>query len=357
MEPWLSVVVPVFRRPEEVRLLLESLPAAGLTYAEYQVVLVDDASGDGTAETLRKAVEERSLSHVRVLELRENVGPAQARNAGAREARGRVLFFTDSDCVFEPGALSRVQLAFQRPDVHALSGYCSRIPANEGYFARYKGLEEWSWLPRSEFHTFFPGRHAGIDRELFLSLGGFSGAYRGADVEDYEFGYRVRERAPIHFDPTILVRHHHPGFRKHCRLFYRRARMWMRLFVRRGGKFDNTATTPVGGLSRALGPVVLVTAAGLPFWPAFWPASVTALAAYLGLSGRFFGLCLRHEGPVFAARALAAHLALSCFICAGAAAGLFDALRNRDHAPEALAPTERASRSANGSNPKGDAGS
>lgn len=330
-QPWLSIVVPVFRRPEEARLLLESLPQAGLPFDEYEAVLVDDASGDGTAQTLRKSAEELELPHVRVVELRENSGPAQARNAGAREARGPILFFTDSDCLFEPGALARLKAAFAGPQVRALSGYCSRVPANRGFFARYKGLEEWSWLPRGAFHTFFPGRHAAIERELFLELGGFSAAYRGADVEDYEFGYRVRERVPIHFDPTILVRHHHPGFRKHCRLFFRRARMWMRLFLRRGGKFDNTATTPAGGLARALGPVLLGSAAALPVWPGLWPASGALLVAYLGLSGRFFGLCLRHEGLIFTARAFAAHLALSCFISAGAAAGLLDALRHRSN--------------------------
>lgn len=326
MDPWLSVVVPVFRRPEEVRLLLESLPAAGLPHEEYEAVLVDDASGDGTAETIRKTASELELQNVRVLELPENGGPARARNAGAHEARGRILFFTDSDCYFEPGALGRLKQAFARPGVRALSGYCSRVPANTGFFPRYKGLEEWSWLPRSDYHTFFPGRHSAIERGLFLELGGFSAAYRGADVEDYEFGYRVRERERIHFDPTILVRHHHPGFGRHCRLFHRRARMWMSLFLRRGGRFDNTATTPAGGLSRALGPVLLGAAGLTPLWPGLWPLPVALLGAYAGMSGRFFGLCLRHEGVVFTARAFAAHLALSCCISAGAAAGLLDGL-------------------------------
>jgi glycosyltransferase involved in cell wall biosynthesis len=328
--PWLSIVVPVYRRAEEVRLLLGSLPQAGLEPEDYELVLVDDASGDGTPEAIGKAADELAPGvRVRVVELRDNGGPARARNAGAHEARGRMLFFTDSDCLFEPGALAHLKTALQRPGVRALSGYCSRVPANEGFFPRYKGLEEWSWLPRGAHHTFFPGRHAAIERELFLELGGFSAAYRGADVEDYEVGYRIRERTPIHFDPAILVRHHHPTFRRQCTLFYRRARMWMRLFLRRGGQFDNTATTPSGGASRALGPVLIASAAALPFAPWLWPASAALLAAYAGMSGRFFGLCLRHEGAVFTARAFAAHLVLSCYISAGAAAGLLDGWRGR----------------------------
>jgi GT2 family glycosyltransferase len=281
---------------------------------------------------VRKTAAELGLENVRVLELRENGGPARARNAGAHEARGRILFFTDSDCIFEPGALARLKQAFSRPEVRALSGYCSRLPANQGFFPRYKGLEEWSWIPRSEHHTFFPGRHSAIERELFLELGGFSVAYRGADVEDYEFGYRVRERVPIHFDPGILVRHHHPGFRKHCGLFYRRARMWMALFMRRGGRFDNTATTPAGGAARALGPLVIGGAGLVPLWPGLWPLPLVLLAAYAAMSGRFFGLCLRHEGASFAARAFLAHLVLSCCISAGAATGLLDGLARKTEA-------------------------
>lgn len=329
MSLWLSIVVPVFRRPEEVRLLLESLPTAGLPPEEFEAVLVDDASGDGTAETTRKTASELGLDNVRVIELAENGGPARARNAGAHEARGRILFFTDSDCIFEPDALARLKTAYSRPEVRALSGYCSRLPANEGFFPRYKGLEEWSWLPRGEYHTFFPGRHSAIERELFLQLGGFSAAYRGADVEDYELGYRVRDRAPIHFDPSILVRHHHPGFRKHCRLFYRRARMWMALFLRRGGRFDNTATTAAGGAARALGPVVIGAGGLAVIWPALWLLPLVLLGAYGAMSGRFFGLCLRHEGVLFTTRAFAAHLVLSCCISAGAAAGLLDGVARR----------------------------
>ena len=333
-EPWLSVVVPVYRRPGEVRLLLESLPHAGLSFDEYEVVLVDDGSGDGTPDAIRKAATELELRHVRVVELRENGGPARARNVGAHEARGRILFFTDSDCLFEPGALARLKEAFAKPGVRALSGYCSRVPANDGFFPRYKGLEEWSWLPSGDRHTFFPGRHSAIERELFVAAGGFSTDYRGADVEDYEVGYRIRERETIYFDPRILVRHHHPGFGKQCRLFYRRARMWMALFVRRGGGFDNTATTPTGGLSRALGPLLVLNGVMLVPFPGAWPGAVALFAAYVGLSGRFFALCLRHEGVLFSIRAFFAHLVLSGFASAGAAAGLLESFSRRDRRPK-----------------------
>ncbi len=321
-DPWLSVVVPVYRRAGEVHLLLRSLPDAGLRPLEVEIILVDDASGDGTAAAMRAAARDLGLGNVRVIEMKQNGGPARARNLGAQEARGRLLFFTDSDCVFEAGSLKNLAAAFARSGVRALSGYCSSTPANFGFFAEYKALMEWSWLPRGNQHTFFPGRHSAIERKLFLEIGGFDTTYRGADIEDYEVGYRIRKATTIHFDPTILVRHHHPGFRKQAILYFRRARMWTRLFMKRGGKFDNTATTASGGVSRALGVIVLLSLGAPVATPWIWPFPVLLLGLYLGLSRRFFGLCLKRKGVLFAARALAAHLTLSCFITAGATLGM-----------------------------------
>ena len=90
-----SVVIPTRDRPERLRALLDSLllqDASG-----FEVIVVDNGSGAETAELL--------ASHpLAIRALRgEGRGPAAARNVGWREAKGRLVCFTDDDCRVAPG--------------------------------------------------------------------------------------------------------------------------------------------------------------------------------------------------------------------------------------------------------------
>jgi glycosyltransferase involved in cell wall biosynthesis len=91
----ISVVVPTRDRPESLTRCLEALAAQKA--AAIDVVVVDDGSADpaGVAAAVRR------WEHARLVRI-EGEGPAAARNAGARAARGDVICFTDDDCEPEP---------------------------------------------------------------------------------------------------------------------------------------------------------------------------------------------------------------------------------------------------------------
>ena len=97
----MSVIVPVRNRRELLRRCLDAL--ADQTVADHEVIVVDDGSGDGSAEEAE--AEARAGRPVRVLRT-PSVGAVAARSAGVRAARSRVLAFTDSDCVPGPGWLA-----------------------------------------------------------------------------------------------------------------------------------------------------------------------------------------------------------------------------------------------------------
>src|SRR5690606_2178999 len=93
--PRVSVVVPVRDRRAMLAELLHALAAQ--TYADAEVIVVDDGSTDGSAEE----AERRGVRVVRG----DGQGAVAARQAGVKAARGEILAFTDSDCVPEPGWL------------------------------------------------------------------------------------------------------------------------------------------------------------------------------------------------------------------------------------------------------------
>jgi glycosyltransferase involved in cell wall biosynthesis len=110
--PLISVVVPVHNGARWLGQTLDSLFAQ--TYANFEIVLVDDASTDSLQEVLDSVHDPR----LRVVHLKSNVGVSAARNQGIELAKGDFIAFCDADDLCQPQRLER-QLAFleQQPGI------------------------------------------------------------------------------------------------------------------------------------------------------------------------------------------------------------------------------------------------
>lgn len=98
--PLVSVVIVTWNRKEEVGITVESV--LDQLYERTEIVVVDNASTDGTVEMLRQ-----QFPMVKIVELEENTGPTGGRNAGIAAARGEILFFLDSDASVGENTLAR----------------------------------------------------------------------------------------------------------------------------------------------------------------------------------------------------------------------------------------------------------
>ena len=107
----LAVIVPVHNQPREIVACIEALLRAGVDAAS--IVVVDDASTDGTSAAARAA-------GAVVVRCPRNLGPAGARNFGAHCSRSDLILFVDSDVLVDPAAVQRVlSLMDREPDVSA----------------------------------------------------------------------------------------------------------------------------------------------------------------------------------------------------------------------------------------------
>ena len=107
--PLVSVIIPTYNR---ATLVVEAVASAlAQTYRDFEVLVVDDGSTDGTLKALAPF-----LGEVKLLRLSRRRGVSAARNLGIRAARSRWLAFLDSDDLWLPEKLAR-QMAFlaQRP--------------------------------------------------------------------------------------------------------------------------------------------------------------------------------------------------------------------------------------------------
>jgi glycosyltransferase involved in cell wall biosynthesis len=111
--PLLSVIIPTWNRAHVICEAVES--ALMQRPGEVEVLIVDDASTDGTAELLAR----RFGDAVTLLRRRQRGGPGAARNEGIRQATGELVAFLDSDDLFLPGKLDaelRVLAKFPRAE-------------------------------------------------------------------------------------------------------------------------------------------------------------------------------------------------------------------------------------------------
>lgn len=122
-----SVIIPCYRCRETVERALESVMAQSLRPEE--ILLVDDASNDGTLEVLRD-LERRYAPWVRVISLSKNGGPGLARNAGWDAATQPWLAFLDADDIWHPRKME-IQWAWltAHPEV-VLCGHRTRLAAD-----------------------------------------------------------------------------------------------------------------------------------------------------------------------------------------------------------------------------------
>ncbi len=112
MTPRCSVILPTYNRLRTLPRAVESVMAQDMP--EFELIIVDDASTDGTRDWLAGLRDPR----IRTARLDHNGGPSAARNAGIAMASAPVLAFLDSDDVYLPNRLSLpLRVLADEPDV------------------------------------------------------------------------------------------------------------------------------------------------------------------------------------------------------------------------------------------------
>jgi GT2 family glycosyltransferase len=200
--PRVSVIIPTHNGAARLDACLQSLQSS--SYAPHEIIVVDDASSDHSADVARRY-------RCCVVRVEENIGAARAKNRGAAVASGEVLFFTDDDVVVSPGALARVAEVLSDAANAGVVGLQAREIPFLDFASRYKNLWmrfTYARLPRERIGVFYTSV-AAIRRSVFRELGGFDEHYTGASIgEDTEFGQRAWGAGHrILLDPDIVVQH------------------------------------------------------------------------------------------------------------------------------------------------------
>ena len=234
-----SVVVPTFNRPDLLERCLEALVRQDVDPRTYEIVVADDAASTETQRQVEAWVKQCAPTgpEIRYLPVRQTQGPAAARNAGWRSARGRVIAFTDDDCLPEPGWLRAGCDAIARGATAATGRVVVPLPdAPTDYELNAAGLETAEFVTANCF----------CRRDVLGALGGFDERFATAWREDSDLHFSLLERGDLitHVPDAVVVHPVRPAawgvslrqqrksqynallFKKHPRLYQERIQRW-----------------------------------------------------------------------------------------------------------------------------------
>ncbi len=203
--PKVSVIIPTYNRLPMLKEAVDSVLSQD--FEDFELIVVDDGSADGTAEEIKKYG-----GRVRFLQVSENRGVSAARNRGLLHARGKYVAFLDSDDLWVKGKL-KIQVAFLDDNPQYPLCYTDEIWIRKGKrvnpkvrHAKYSGWIFEKCLPL----CIISPSSAMMRRALFSRVGLFDEAL--PVCEDYDFWLRVSARFPVFFinRKLIIKRGGHP---------------------------------------------------------------------------------------------------------------------------------------------------
>lgn len=209
-KPVISVVIGAYNQIHCLPLVLEEFEKQTLDHGEFEVIVVDSTSTDGTSEFVKSY----SPSYNFVGIVQENKGKTAARNRGVELAKGDIIFITDSDMIPHPDLLQRhvdAQASVSSPT--CFEGQTCNLkvlewPTTSGNMEPYI-TRDYSDGKSLGWYYFLTG-NISFPKQLFLAEGGFDPDFLGYGWEDLELGYRLsKKKVPLIYLKQAINYHYH----------------------------------------------------------------------------------------------------------------------------------------------------
>jgi GT2 family glycosyltransferase len=266
-----SIIIATYNRLDELKELLASVEKISFDRNEFDIIFVDDGSTDGTDKYIQNY---QSESNIQInYFFQQNKGPAEARNYGMREAQGAYFIFVDSDCLFPPDYLLKIDEfvkqnnpdAFGGPDTYHLNfppllkaiNYAMTSFIGTGGTRGGKINIQKKYYPR----TF----NMGISRDVFHRIGGMPKLTYGQG-EDMEFSGRIHSHGftVMYIKDAFVYHKRRTSFKK----FFRQIFNWAQARINLG-KMNKELLKPIHFVPAALLFVlcIILILSFFPFFP------------------------------------------------------------------------------------------
>ncbi|WP_405415820.1 glycosyltransferase [Maribacter sp. Asnod1-A12] len=115
----LSIIIPLYNKEKYIERCLDSLLSQGLSFLEYEIIMVDDGSIDASALAVKNYAKKNLNVNIQLIP-QKNQGPSAARNNGLLQAKGSYVYFLDADDFLTQGSLSYLLKICEENDLDIL---------------------------------------------------------------------------------------------------------------------------------------------------------------------------------------------------------------------------------------------
>lgn len=173
----ISVVITLYNRANKVINALESILQQ--TYTDYEVIIVDDGSSDNPQKVLLPYLNKKNITYIQ----QENLGPAGAKNRGAKESSGEYIIFLDSDDWFDNNLTLETIAQSLKDNIDFIAFNKIRVITKDKEIINYYNSKE----NLIDEIMRYPLNYAAcppyvFKRNLFLDTGGFNLEFKWGDA-------------------------------------------------------------------------------------------------------------------------------------------------------------------------------
>lgn len=196
-----SIVIPTYNRANSLKETLESLFLQNFPANKYEILICDDNSSDNTEEVVKELM--RNKQHnLRYIKVKSSIkGPGKVRNAGINQSLGKIIGFTDDDCIVSRNWIETAIECFKKHE--EICGVCGTVTTIGDCKSRKFTIprrvdvlsDNGSYVTSNVFYRKYALLEAGLfDTDMQY-------------WEDIELGWRVKKIGPILFEPSLHVNH------------------------------------------------------------------------------------------------------------------------------------------------------
>ena len=199
--PAVTVIIPTFNRASIVGRAIRSVLAQ--TYRDWELIVVDDASTDGTEEVVKRFQDQR----IKYILHDQNRRVSAARNTGIRGAQGEYVSFLDDDDEWLPEKLQKELEVFHNSDPEVGLVYAGKTVFDEhGNVLQVRMPLESGWVYDAMLDRHFIGSPSRVTvrKQVLESVGGFDETF--VNCQDYDLWLRVARVSKIACVPYFLVK-------------------------------------------------------------------------------------------------------------------------------------------------------
>lgn len=161
-KPFFSVIIPAFNEEKTISQTLESVLGQNFPRRQYEIIVVNNNSTDKTAAIVQKFPAVKLIHEPKQ-------GYVYALKRGAKEARGKILVFTDADTIVPPDWLSQYQKAYKDPRVAMVGGGANFQPKFGLIFLIQAFLNFFALITKIA-----SGFNFSLRRDVYEKIGGFN---------------------------------------------------------------------------------------------------------------------------------------------------------------------------------------